>query len=282
MDHRHRAQDRSGRGAAQVAARDPSLFAHLVDLHVEDMGDVGKAPRTSKQFTLDALKAKLGKVRLKGPTPECLIQFGKGRTKEGAVPATLSAGFGHPKLVLAHAAAVHGVDVKAGPVDLARAALKRLGLVGKSRQRDRRPTRQEIKRLPEGSGYPASAAHNWDSLRAGCACAAAAGAATRIGLHHFRPTPIGRTCSVPCSKRASSGPSPRQAETPVFAETRHGRIQIPSVDVYGPYKARPPGGLCKSHLQHGHAYYGPRSSRCRGNALAGETIRALFYEQRRA
>ena len=33
------------------AARDPSLFAHLVDLHVEDMGDVGKAPRTSKQFT---------------------------------------------------------------------------------------------------------------------------------------------------------------------------------------------------------------------------------------
>jgi hypothetical protein len=43
----------------------PLSFAHLVDLHVQDMCDVGKAPRRSKQFTLDALKAKLGKVKLK-------------------------------------------------------------------------------------------------------------------------------------------------------------------------------------------------------------------------
>jgi hypothetical protein len=46
-----------------------------------------------------------------------------------------------------HAAAAHGVDVKVEPVDLARVALKRLGLIGKSRQRDRRPTREEIKRM---------------------------------------------------------------------------------------------------------------------------------------
>lgn len=223
-----------GEAPRKAAARDPTLFAHLVDLHVQDMCEVGKAPRRSKQFTLDALKAKLGKVKLKDLTRECLIQFGKGRTKESAVPATLSADFGHPKLVLVHAAAVHGVYVKVGPVDLARAALKRLGLVGKSRQRDHRPTPQEIKRLPEGSGCPASAAHNWDSPRAGCACAAAAGAATMIGASSFPPTPIGRTCSAPCSKRASSGLSPHQAETIVFAETRHGRIQISSVHVYGP------------------------------------------------
>ncbi|MBB6066353.1 hypothetical protein HNR76_002933 [Pseudoxanthomonas broegbernensis] len=42
---------------------------------------------------------------------------------------------------------MHGIDVKVEPVDLARVALKRPGLIGKSRQRDRRPTADEIKRL---------------------------------------------------------------------------------------------------------------------------------------
>lgn len=136
-----------GEAPRKSAARDPTLFAHLVDLHVQDMCDVGKAPRRSKQFTLDALKAKLGKVKLKDLSRECLIQFGKERAKEGAGPVTLSADLGYLKLVLMHAAAVHGVNVTVEPVNLARVALKRLGLVGKSRQRDRRPTREEIKRL---------------------------------------------------------------------------------------------------------------------------------------
>lgn len=136
-----------GEAPRKSAARDPTLFAHLIDLHVQDMCEVGKAPRRSKQFTLDALKAKLGKVKLKDLTRECLIQFGKDRSKEGAGPVTISADFGYLKLVLTHAAAVHGVDVKVEPVELARVALKRLGLIGKSRQRDRRPTRDEIKHL---------------------------------------------------------------------------------------------------------------------------------------
>jgi integrase len=76
-----------------------------------------------------------------------LIQFGKVRAKEGAGPVTLSADVGYVKLVIMHAAAVHGADVKVEPVDLARIALKRLGLIGKSRERDRRPTADEIRRL---------------------------------------------------------------------------------------------------------------------------------------
>lgn len=126
---------------------DPTTFAHLVDLHVDDMCEVGKAPRRSKQFTLNSLKDKLGKVKLEELTRERLIQFGKNRAKEGAGPVTLSTDFSYLKLVLTHAAAVHGVNVKAEPVDLARFALKRLGLIGQSRQRDRRPTADELKRL---------------------------------------------------------------------------------------------------------------------------------------
>lgn len=136
-----------GQSPLKRTKADPTTFAHLVDLHVTDMCEVGKAPRRSKQFTLDALKDKLGTVKRKDLTRERLIQFGKDRAKEGAGPVTLSADFGYLKLVLTHAAAVHGIDVKVEPVDLARVALKRLGLIGKSRQRDRRPTADEIKRL---------------------------------------------------------------------------------------------------------------------------------------
>ncbi|TAL89881.1 MAG: hypothetical protein EPN69_13410 [Rhodanobacter sp.] len=109
---------------------DPTTFAHLVDLHVTDMCEVGRAPRRSKQFTLDALKAQLGNIEHMDLTRERLIQSGKDRAKEGAGPVTLSADFGYLKLVLTHAAVVHGVDVKVEPVNLARVALKRLDLTG--------------------------------------------------------------------------------------------------------------------------------------------------------
>ncbi|WP_051255321.1 tyrosine-type recombinase/integrase [Variovorax paradoxus] len=56
---------------------------------------------------------------------------------------------GYIKLVVSHAAAVHGVRVQVEPIDLARIALKRLGLVGKGRERDRRPTLDELQALAD-------------------------------------------------------------------------------------------------------------------------------------
>jgi integrase len=75
---------------------------------------------------------------------ERVIRFGRKRAAEGAGPVTLSMDIGAIKLVLSHVAAVHGVAVPVEPVDLARIALKRLGLVGKSNERDRRPTEDEL------------------------------------------------------------------------------------------------------------------------------------------
>lgn len=51
------------------------------------------------------------------------------------------------KMIITHATAVHGLDISSEPVDLARIALKRLGLIGKGTERDRRPTREELNRL---------------------------------------------------------------------------------------------------------------------------------------
>ncbi len=129
------------------ARTDPTTFGHLVELHLSDMKEVGKCPRRSKAFSLDALKTKLGKVRLKDLNRQRLIQFGKERTKEGAGPVTVGMDLSYIKTVIAHAAAVHGIRISPEPVDLARIALKRLGLVGRAKSRDRRPTPHELDRL---------------------------------------------------------------------------------------------------------------------------------------
>lgn len=124
-----------------------TTFGQLVDLHIADMKEVGKAPRRTKDTTLRALKRELGKVRLNDLDRELVVEFGRKRLKQGAGPATIGIDVGMIKLVVQHAAAVHGLPVRVEPIDLGRIALSRLGLVAHSRARDRRPTEEEIERL---------------------------------------------------------------------------------------------------------------------------------------
>lgn len=137
------------RGQAVRASRIARLttFGELIDLHVADMKEVARAPGRSKEATLLMLKRRLGDLRLDQLTRERLLEFGRERSQEGAGAVTVSMDLGFIKTVLVHAAAVHGLHLSAEPVDLARAALRRLGLVGKSRERDRRPTEDELERL---------------------------------------------------------------------------------------------------------------------------------------
>jgi integrase len=138
-----------GQTPAKRGRFDPTTLAHLIDLHVEDMKQVNQAPRRSKAFTLDALKEKIGKLKIKDITRERIIQFGRDRAREGAGPVTIGMDIGYLKLVVSHAAAVHGMPIQVEPINLARIALKRLGLIAKGRERDRRPTQGELDRLIE-------------------------------------------------------------------------------------------------------------------------------------
>ncbi len=95
-------------------------FRDLVDLHIADMKEVGKAPGRSKAATLDMLKRKLGNLYLGELDRERIVKFGRARASEGAGPVTISMDIGAIKLVIEHAAAVHGIDVKVEPIDLAR------------------------------------------------------------------------------------------------------------------------------------------------------------------
>lgn len=122
-------------------------FGDLVDLHIADMCEVGKPPRRSKAATLRMLKRDLGKYKIGHLDRQKLIDYGKARADQGAGPVSLGIDIGMIKIVLTHAAAVHGIDVSSEPVDLARVALKRLGLVGKGIERDRRPHPSELASL---------------------------------------------------------------------------------------------------------------------------------------
>ena len=114
-----------------------------VTLHRQHMEEVGIRIGRCKDFCLIALDETLGHLKITELDGERLIQFGKDRAKESAGAVTLGMDVGYIKTVLSHAAAVHGVTISSEPLDLARIALKRLGLIGKDNERDRRPTQNE-------------------------------------------------------------------------------------------------------------------------------------------
>jgi len=136
-----------GEPALARGSRETKTFGDLIQLHREDLQDVGKSIGRSKSASLVFLEHRLGRLRIPELDRERLIQFSKERAREGAGPVTLGIDLGYIKTILSHAAAVHGVILSVEPIALARIALARLGLVGKGNERERRPTQDELDRL---------------------------------------------------------------------------------------------------------------------------------------
>jgi len=78
--------DRNGSSKPRVV-RNVRTFGDLIDLHDEDMREVGKPPRRSKAAVMASLKTELGTVKLPSLNRERLIEFGRKRAKQGAGPA---------------------------------------------------------------------------------------------------------------------------------------------------------------------------------------------------
>jgi hypothetical protein len=78
-----------------VNPRSVQIFGEIIDLHIQDMLEVGKTIRRSKNAVLESLKLTLGGYRLQEITRSALIEYGKKRAKQGAGPATLIFGLGH-------------------------------------------------------------------------------------------------------------------------------------------------------------------------------------------
>jgi integrase len=146
MGHRYRAANRSpGTDNDAPISRRPSLRRPR-RAPSPRLGR-GRERHRSKTASLIFLDERLGHLRLPELDRERFIKFGKARALEGAGPVTVGIDLGYIKTILSHAAAVHGVVVSTEPIDLARIALGRLGLVGKGDERDRRPTQDELDRI---------------------------------------------------------------------------------------------------------------------------------------
>ncbi len=117
---------------------------YLIDLHINDMGELKRAIPRSKRFVLESLRRELGDLAIGRLNRERLIAYGKKRAGEGAGPATIAIDFSYLHTVMTHAAAIHGVAVSTEQLALARKALARLGLIGKPQERDRRPSQEEL------------------------------------------------------------------------------------------------------------------------------------------
>lgn len=89
-----------------------NTFGHLIDLHIADIKEVGKAPGRTKIATLTRLKLDLGDKKLAELDREGLLAFGRRRAREDAGPVTVGTDIGAIKLALSHAAAIHGLSVK--------------------------------------------------------------------------------------------------------------------------------------------------------------------------
>ncbi len=137
----------------------------LVDLHIEDMNEVGKPLGRTKAYSVEPIKDRLGRSKLENLARETIIQFGRDRSADGAGPVTLSLDIGYIRTLLTDGAAIHGSPLSPEQVDRARTALKRLGLVGKGQERDRRPhPKMNLSLCPAISALAARPASPWSGL----------------------------------------------------------------------------------------------------------------------
>lgn len=142
-------ESRIDRGEDPVGrqATSQSTLGDLIDQHITDLTTYGKHLRRSKDAALARLKRELGDEPLSGLTRERLVEYGRQRRTEGAGPATLAIDFSFIGTVLTHASALHGLSVDTESVRMARTALVRMGAIGRSIERDRRPTTDELDKL---------------------------------------------------------------------------------------------------------------------------------------
>jgi hypothetical protein len=118
---------RIDRGEPTMAqrSRDAKTVGDLIQLHRDDLQEVGNRIGRSKSASLTLLEHRLGRFRISELDRERVIQFGKARAREGTGPVTLGIDLGYIKTILSHAAAVHGVVLSTEPIALARIALER-------------------------------------------------------------------------------------------------------------------------------------------------------------
>lgn len=118
----------------------------LIERYIREIGLL-KPFGDSKRSSLKILNEQLGNVRMNSLTSKVVVEFAKTRNAQGAGMVTVSMYLTYLAGVLKVARALWNMPLPSDIVEDAREILKYMGLVGKSNQRDRRPTQDELDRL---------------------------------------------------------------------------------------------------------------------------------------
>jgi integrase len=116
---------------------------YLVDRFIDEF-----EPKDSKLYSLRILKKGLGHLHLVELTPSDVVAYCKRRTSRDKVaPPTLTQDLGYLREVLTTTRTYWQIPYNGDPVGDARPVLNKLHLIGRSRERSRRPTQGELQRL---------------------------------------------------------------------------------------------------------------------------------------
>lgn len=123
-------------------------LAQALDRYAEEVGSLKPFGR-SKLFSLKLLKKELGHLTLDKITDSVVIDFARKRHAGGAGAVTVTIDISYLGTFFNVAKKLWKLPIITNPVTEAREMLEYLGLTGRSQERDRRPTQQEIDAICE-------------------------------------------------------------------------------------------------------------------------------------
>lgn len=119
----------------------------LLKRYINDPNLGGKAGRT-KRYVLDMLlDCDIAEISLNSLSTSHVIEHCRQRNSSGAGPSTVNHDVSYLSSVLASAKPVYGIDYATNPATDARSMLLKMGLIGKSKRRSRRPVSDELDRM---------------------------------------------------------------------------------------------------------------------------------------
>jgi len=110
----------------------------------EEKVAVKKAFGKSKSGAIDMIKRDLGTTSLANLDADAIMEYAKKRSGKGAGGVTVNLELAYLSHALRIAPTILKIPFKGRPIEEARPMLKFLDLVGKSQERDRRPTEEEL------------------------------------------------------------------------------------------------------------------------------------------
>ncbi|MNJ25801.1 Tyrosine recombinase XerC [compost metagenome] len=135
-------------GAIEKANRKGVTIKHMIDRYLQEYEKLQPLGKT-KRATLNAIKeSSLGEVNDRDVTSQRLVEYAMDRMEnDGIQPQTVGNDLAHLGAVLSVARPAWGYEVDPLAMPDARRVLKKMGAVSKSRERNRRPTMDELDRI---------------------------------------------------------------------------------------------------------------------------------------